>query len=96
MAKTKTVQRLTGRDYPFRCHQWFDFWRATPRRAQKYEHCDVSQQRSDHCDCVHRSGCRGRLYRLSAFKYIGVIFQTAKFGCVGAANFRVDIGILNL
>ena len=29
-------------------------------------------------------------------KYIGVIFQIAKFGCVGAANFAVDIGILNL
>lgn len=29
-------------------------------------------------------------------KYIRIIFQIAKFGCVGAANFAVDIGILNL
>jgi putative flippase GtrA len=29
-------------------------------------------------------------------KYIKIIFQVAKFGCVGAANFAVDIGILNL
>ena len=29
-------------------------------------------------------------------KYIKIIFQIAKFGCVGAANFAVDIGILNL
>lgn len=29
-------------------------------------------------------------------KYIKIIFQIAKFGCVGAANFAIDIGILNL
>ncbi|MDD5489340.1 MAG: GtrA family protein [Candidatus Moranbacteria bacterium] len=29
-------------------------------------------------------------------RYIKIIFQIAKFGCVGAANFAVDIGILNL
>lgn len=29
-------------------------------------------------------------------KYIKIFFQIAKFGCVGAANFAVDIGILNL
>ena len=29
-------------------------------------------------------------------KYIKIIFQIAKFGCVGAANFAVDIGVLNL
>jgi putative flippase GtrA len=29
-------------------------------------------------------------------KYIQIFFQIAKFGCVGAANFAVDIGILNL
>lgn len=29
-------------------------------------------------------------------KYVRIIFQIAKFGCVGAANFAVDIGILNL
>jgi putative flippase GtrA len=29
-------------------------------------------------------------------KYIRIFFQIAKFGCVGAANFAVDIGILNL
>ena len=29
-------------------------------------------------------------------RYIKVIFQVAKFGAVGAANFAVDIGILNL
>ena len=29
-------------------------------------------------------------------KYIKVFFQIAKFGAVGAANFAVDIGILNL
>ncbi|MDI6778529.1 MAG: GtrA family protein [Patescibacteria group bacterium] len=29
-------------------------------------------------------------------KYIKIFFQIAKFGAVGAANFAVDIGILNL
>jgi putative flippase GtrA len=29
-------------------------------------------------------------------KYISIFFQIAKFGAVGAANFAVDIGILNL
>lgn len=29
-------------------------------------------------------------------RYIKIIFQIAKFGCVGAANFAVDIGVLNL
>lgn len=33
-------------------------------------------------------------YQLSRF--IRIFFQIAKFGCVGAANFAVDIGILNL
>ncbi|MFA5871976.1 MAG: GtrA family protein [Parcubacteria group bacterium] len=29
-------------------------------------------------------------------RYVGILFQIAKFGAVGAANFAVDIGILNL
>lgn len=29
-------------------------------------------------------------------RFLKIFFQIAKFGCVGAANFAVDIGILNL
>lgn len=98
MAKTKTnqLQKLTSRDILFGAINGLIFGALLPV-VLKNMNIAISMNKGIIIAIVFTilaavGVCIG--YFLS--KYIRVFFQIAKFGCVGAANFAVDIGILNL
>jgi putative flippase GtrA len=96
MAKTKAVQRLTGRDILFAAINGLIFGTLLPV-VLKNMNIAISTNKGVMIAITFTILAAAGVYiGYLLSKYIGVIFQIAKFGCVGAANFAVDIGILNL
>ena len=96
MAKTKTVQRLAGRDILFAAINGLIFGALLPVVLKNMNIAISANKGVMIAVAFTVLAAVGVYIGYLLSKYIGVIFQIAKFGCVGAANFAVDIGILNL
>jgi len=98
MAKTKTnqVQKLSGRDILFAAINGLIFGALLPV-VLKNMNIAISASKGMAIAVAFTVLAAAGVYIGYLFsKYIRIFFQIAKFGCVGAANFAVDIGILNL
>jgi putative flippase GtrA len=96
MAKTKQIQRLAGKDVLFAAINGLIFGALLPV-VLKNMNIAISANKGVIIAVTFTAlAAIGVYVGYLLSKYIGVIFQIAKFGCVGAANFAVDIGILNL
>lgn len=96
MAKTKQTQKLTGRDILFAAINGLIFGALLPVVLKNMNIAMSANKGVMIAIAFTILATVGVYVGYLLSKYIGVIFQIAKFGCVGAANFAVDIGILNL
>ncbi|TSA46190.1 GtrA family protein [bacterium] len=98
MAKTKTnrVQRLAGRDILFAAINGLIFGALLPVVLKNMNIAISANKGFIIAIAFTVLAAVGVAIGYFLSKYIKIIFQIAKFGCVGAANFAVDIGILNL
>jgi putative flippase GtrA len=96
MAKTNQVQKLSGRDILFGAINGLIFGALLPV-VLKNMNIQMSASKGIVIAVAFTVlAAVGVAIGFFLSKYIKIIFQVAKFGCVGAANFAVDIGILNL
>lgn len=98
MPKTKTdqVQKLTGRDILFGAINGLIFGALLPV-VLKNMNIQMSASKGVAIAVAFTILAAVGVYiGYLLSKYIRIFFQIAKFGCVGATNFAVDIGILNL
>ncbi|MFA6285611.1 MAG: GtrA family protein [Parcubacteria group bacterium] len=96
MAKTNQIQRLTGRDIFFGAINGLIFGALLPVVLKNMNIAISANMSFAIAIAFTVLAAVGVAIGYFLSKYIRIIFQVAKFGCVGAANFAVDIGILNL
>jgi putative flippase GtrA len=96
MAKTNQVQKLTGRDILFGAINGLIFGALLPVVLKNMNIAMSANKAVVIAVAFTVLAAVGVAIGYFLSKYIKIIFQVAKFGCVGAANFAVDIGILNL
>jgi len=96
MAKTRQIQRLAGRDILFAAINGLIFGALLPVVLKNMNIAISANKGVIIAIAFTVLAAVGVYVGYLLSKYVRVIFQIAKFGCVGAANFAVDIGILNL
>ncbi len=98
MAKTKTspTQKLTSRDILFAAINGLIFGALLPVVLKNMNIQMSASKGFTIAIAFTLLAAVGVYIGYLLSKYIRIFFQIAKFGCVGAANFAVDIGILNL